>query len=125
MKLLYKQLEKKKKILLSSMIFLIFIYVAANSFAIILLSIFIDILSNYQTGMVNEQITIWEKLLSWIYNNENTNINQKLFILLGLIIGIVSFSFTLRIIVRTYLTRLTMGMLFSLRNNLYNHILYL
>ncbi len=107
------------------MIFLTFIYVSANSFAIILLSLFIDILSNYQNQFVNNDVTIWEKLFSWLYDNSALDINQKLFILLGLTIIFVSFSFFLRIVVRIKLTKITMEMMFLLRNNLYKHILYL
>ncbi|WP_052663088.1 ABC transporter ATP-binding protein [Mycoplasmoides pirum] len=128
MKLLYQQLENKQKFLLTLMFICTFVFVAANSFIVVILSTFIDLLtklSSNSSTIYEQPLTIWEQLLSPILNNANFSTNQILGILLGVVAILVTFSFILRIFVRIQLARMSMQMIFNLRNNLYKHILYL
>lgn len=125
MKLLYKKLNRKKRILLYFVIALTFIFVMFNSFATIVLSVFINLLQSIQDKTDFVSITIWEQMFSNILNSSTLTIVEKLIILVSIIISLVGFGFIIRVFARIYLVKLSMDMMFSLRNEVYNHILYL
>lgn len=122
MKLLISQLTKRKIAILSLLLFSSFIFVAVNSFAIILLYTFVNILSNNGEAPA-EHITIWDRLLEPLYTNPKLELWGNLAVLASVTIGLSLGAFGLRVVARIYIIRLTMEMMFNLRNKVYTHVI--
>lgn len=124
MKTLYKQFTKKQWIVFFITLISTILFVASNSFTIVLLSSFINILANFENpSATHEALTLWDVALSNIVNLSDPS--KSIWVLLGLTILFSVFGFIVKIITRIYLAKLCMQTLATLRNQIFHRILYL